>query len=162
MSKKLRNNKIDFQFVSASENVAWLLNLRGGDSEFTPMPNSYLIINNKNKVYIFFDLKKITKKLKKNLDKNITIIDIKNIEKFILEIKDKKIQLDSFSCSIFFKNIIKKNNQVVEKQDPIYFLKSIKNNIEIKNTIKAHIYDGVALTKFLLWLNNNYKKKKNY
>ena len=65
LSKILNNSKVDFQFVTASENVAWLLNLRGGDSEFTPIPNSYLIINNKNDVYFFFNLKKNTKKLKK-------------------------------------------------------------------------------------------------
>ena len=160
LSKILYNNKVDFQFVSAPENVAWLLNLRGGDSEFAPIPNSYLIINSKGKVYFFLNPKKITEKLKKDLDKNIIIENIKNIEKFISKIKNIKFQLDSFSCSIFFKSIIKKNNQVIEKQDPIYYLKSIKNNVEIKNTIKAHIYDGVALTKFLLWLNNNYKNKK--
>ena len=160
LSKILNNSKVDFQFVTASENVAWLLNLRGGDSEFTPIPNSYLIINNKNDVYFFFNLKKNTKKLKKNLGKNIKIIDIKNIEDFILKIKNKKVQLDSISCSIFFKNIIKRNNQIIEKQDPIYFFKSIKNSTEIKNTVKSHIYDGVALTKFLLWLDSNYKKGK--
>ena len=160
LSKILNKKKINFQFVSSPENVAWLLNLRGSDSEFVPIPNSYLIINSKNKVYFFCNLKKITEKLKKDLDKNITIIDIKSIEKFILKIRNTKFQLDTFSCSIFFKNIIKKNNQVVEKQDPIYSFKSIKNNIEIKNMTKAHIYDGAALTKFLLWLNNSYKNKK--
>ena len=94
------------------------------------------------------------------MGKNISIIDIKSIEKFILKIKGRKFQLDTFTCSIFFKNIIEKNNQILEKQDPIYLLKSIKNNIEIKNITKAHIYDGVALTKFLLWLSNNYKNSK--
>jgi len=160
LSKILNKNKIHLQFISASENVAWLLNLRGDDSEFTPIPNSYLIINNKNKVYFFCDLKKINKKLKKNLGNNIKIINIKDIEKFILKIKNKSFQLDNISCSIFFKNIIERNNQVVEKQDPIYLLKSIKNKVEIRNTIQTHIYDGVALTKFLIWINNNFKSKK--
>jgi len=160
LSKLLVKNKIDFQFISASENVAWLLNLRGADSEFTPMPNSYLIISSNNKVYFFCNLKKINKKLKKNLKKNITILSIKQIEEFILMIKRKKFLLDNSSCSIFFKEIIKKNNLILEKKDPIYLLKSIKNQTEIRNTIKTHIYDGVALTKFLFWLNNNFKKKK--
>ena len=160
LSKILNKNKIHLQFISASENVAWLLNLRGDDSEFTPIPNSYLIINNKNKAYFFCDLKKINKKLKKNLGNNIKIINIKDIEKFILKIKNKSFQLDNISCSIFFKNIIERNNQVVEKQDPIYLLKSIKNKVEIRNTIQTHIYDGVALTKFLIWINNNFKSKK--
>ena len=160
LTQILSKNKISFQFISASENVAWLLNLRGADSNYTPIPNSYLIINNKKKIYLFCDLKKINKKVKKDLEKNISIVDIKHIEKFISKIENKNFQVDNFSCSIFFKNLIKKNNTIIEKQDPIYLLKSIKNKIEIKNTIKTHIYDGAALTKFLLWLNNNFKSKK--
>ena len=87
-------------------------------------------------------------------------MNIKNISKFLIKIKNKKIQLDSSSCSVFFKNILKKNNIIFEKQDPIYFFKSIKNKIEIKNIIKTHVYDGVALTKFLFWVKNNFRSKK--
>ena len=160
LSKILKKNKVDLQLISAPENAAWLLNLRGTDSEFTPIPNCYLIINSKMKIYMFCDLKKISKKLKKNLGKNIMIINIKNIEKFISKIKGKTFQIDNSSCSIFFKGIIKINNKVIEKYDPIYLLKSLKNKTEIKNTIKTHIHDGAALTKFLVWINNNYMKKK--
>ena len=156
--KVLKESKTDFQFVSASENVAWLLNLRGSDSEFTPIPNSYLILNNDKNIYFFCDSKKINKKLKKKLS-NIKIINIKYIEQFLQKMKNKTVQLDSSSCSIFFKNIIKKNNIIIEKKDPIYFLKAIKNKTEISNTIKAHIHDGAALTKFLFWVKNNFKKK---
>jgi len=67
--------------------------------------------------------------------------------------------IDSSSCSIYFENILKKNNKIAEFLDPIYFLKSIKSKIEIKNTIKSHIYDGAALTKFLFWLKKNYRKQ---
>jgi len=154
----LNKNKINLQFISASENIAWLLNLRGSDSEFSPITNGYLILSNKKKIYFFCDLKKIDKKLKNNLQ-SITIINIKYIENFIRKIKNKTIQLDSASCSIYFRNILIKNNVIIKKVDPIYLLKSIKNKIEIKNIIKTHIYDGVALTKFLFWLKNNFKNK---
>ena len=160
LSNLLNKNKIDFQFISSSENVAWLLNIRGADSNFTPIPNSYSIISKKRNIYFFCDLKKINKKIKKDLGKNIKILDIKNIKEFILKIKNKHFQLDSSSCSIFFENLIKINNKIIMKYDPIYFFKSIKNKTEIKNTTKAHIYDGVALTKFLFWINDNYKNKK--
>jgi len=160
LCKILKVNKVDYHFVSSPENVAWLLNLRGADSAFSPIPNSYLIVNSSKKVFFFCNLKKINKKLKNDLDKNITIINISEINQFILKIKNKKIQLDSNSCSIFYRNIFKDNNKIIEKQDPIYLFKSIKNKIEIKNTIKAHIYDGVALTKFLLWLTRNFGKIK--
>ena len=160
LAKILKKNKIDFQFISATENIAWLLNLRGSDSDFTPIPNSYLIITKENKILFFCNLKKITDRLKKQLDKNITIIDIKYISQFLLEIRNKNFQIDSTSCSIFFKSIIKINNKIIEKQDPIYLLKSTKNKVELNNIIKSHVYDGAALTKFLFWINNNFQKQK--
>jgi Xaa-Pro aminopeptidase len=160
LSKIIKKNKGNLQFVTAPENIAWILNIRGGDSEFSPIPNSYLIINSQNKGFLFCDLKKIDKKFRKNLNKNIKIININTVEHFISKIKNKYVQLDNSSCSIFLKNIIKKNNKIIEKNDPTYFFKSIKNKIEIKNSIKTHIYDGVALTKFLMWLKDNFKSQK--
>ena len=74
--------------------------------------------------------------------------------------KRKKIWLDSLSCSFFYKSLLEKKNKIVQKTDPIHFLKSIKNNTEIKNMKKSHLKDGVALTKFLFWLKKNFKKKK--
>ncbi len=159
LAKILNKKKIDIQFISASENIAWLLNIRGNDSEFTPLPNSYLILDNKKNVILFCDLRKIDKKINKHL-KNIKIIDIKYIELFLYKILNKKIQIDENSCSILFEKIIKKNNKVIKVKDPIYLLKSIKNKIELKNIIKSHIYDGAALTKFLFWIKNNFKRKK--
>jgi len=157
--KVLTKNKVNLQFITAPENIAWLLNLRGSDSDFSPIPNCYLILDSKNKVYLFCDLKKINKKLKKDL-KNVIIIDINYIEQFILKIKNKTVQLDISSCSIFFKNILKKKNKIFEIKDPIYLLKAVKNKKEIHNIIKTHIYDGAALTKFLFWIKKNFRNKK--
>ena len=61
---------------------------------------------------------------------------------------------------IFFKTLLSRNNLIVEKQDPIYFLKSLKNKTEITNSIKSHIYDGAALTKFIFWLKDGFKSKQ--
>ena len=73
---------------------------------------------------------------------------------------NKKIQIDNLTCSLFYETLFKKNNYIKMSFDPIYHLKSIKNQTEIKNTIKSHIFDGVALTKFIFWLKDNYTKKK--
>ena len=59
----------------------------------------------------------------------------------------------------FLKTIINKNNKILNFQDPIYFLKAVKGKQEIENIKKAHIYDGVALTKYLFWLKKNFYKK---
>ena len=154
----LNKKKIDFQFISSNENVAWLLNIRGKDSKFTPIPNAYLSIDIDKRIYLFCDLNKVSNSLKKKF-KNIKFIDIKFTGLFLSKIKKKNILIDSSSCSIYFENIIRNNNKIVELLDPIYFLKSIKSKKEIRNTIKSHIYDGAALTKFLFWLKKNYKKK---
>ena len=86
-------------------------------------------------------------------------VDINKTVAFLKQIKNKKIQIDINSCSLEFKNLLKKNNTMLETIDPIYFLKSIKNKVEIKNNIKSHIYDGAALTRFLIWVKKNYEKK---
>ena len=156
---ELNKKKIDVQFITASENIAWLLNIRGRDSKFTPIPNGYLIVECNKKISFFCNLKKIESSFRKKF-KNIIFIDIKNTGLFLSGLKSKKISIDPLSCSMYFENIIRKNNKIKEFSDPIYYLKSIKSKIEIKNLIKSHIYDGAALTKFLFWLKKNYINKK--
>jgi Xaa-Pro aminopeptidase len=158
--KKIKLNKVDYLFVTASENVAWLLNIRGQDTSYSPLPNSHAVIDNNGKVLLFCSLKKINKSLKSKINKNVKIYDFNLLPNYFLSLSNKNILIDASTCSFFYKSIIKKNNLIVEKQDPIYYLKSLKNKIEIKNSIKSHIYDGAALTKFIFWLKNNFKTKK--
>ena len=159
ITSKIKKMGADFHFVSASENNAWLLNIRGSDSQYTPIPNSYILIDQRKKVSFFCDLKKITSSFKKNF-KNINFIDINYTSRVLSEIRKKKFIIDGNTCSIFFENIILKNNKILNRQDPIYFLKAIKTNKEIKNIKNAHIIDGVALTKYLFWLKKNFINKK--
>ena len=67
--------------------------------------------------------------------------------------------IDDKSCSIFYENLIKSKFKIINREDPTYHLKAIKNKTEIKNMINAHILDGVALTKFLYWIKKINKKK---
>ena len=156
--KLLNKNKIDLLIVTAPENVAWILNIRGYDSFYSPIPNTRLVISKSGGVFLFADLKK-THKLKKFLKKKVKILNEMDINEFFLKISNKKIWLDQQSCSLHFKMILSKRNKVFEKIDPIYFLKSIKNYTEIKNMEKSHLIDGIALTKFLFWLKKNFKNK---
>jgi Xaa-Pro aminopeptidase len=158
--KIIKSNKVDCLFTTASENVAWLLNIRGQDTNYSPLPNSHAIIKKNGKILLFCNLKKIDKSFKAQINKNIKIYDFNLLPNYFLNLANKKVLIDSASCSIFYRLIIKKNNSILEKQDPIHYLKSLKNKIEIKNSIKSHIYDGVALTKFIFWLKNNFKKQK--
>ena len=158
--KQIKLNKINYLFSTASENIAWLLNIRGHDTNYSPLPNSHAVIDKMGKVFLFCDLKKINKSIKAKINKKITIHDFNLLPHFFLNLFNKNILIDTLTCSFFYKSIIKKNNTILEKQDPIYYLKSLKNKIEIKNSIRSHIYDGAALTKFIFWLKNSFKTKK--
>jgi len=156
--KKIIKDKIDNIFISAPENVAWLLNLRGNDNPNSPIPNCRIILTKNRKIYFFSNIDKI-KKIKK-------IIPIKNIKYYtendfynVLNLLNgSSFLIDDKSCSIYFENLILSKFKIINKSDPCYLFKSIKNKTEIKNMEKAHIEDGIALTKFLYWIKN---KKKN-
>ncbi len=157
--KILKRKKVDYQFISSGENVAWLLNMRGRDSKYSPVPNAYLTISIKKQINLYCNLKKINRSLRKQL-KNINFIDLKHLETNLSRLKNEKVLIDPSSCSKHFENIIGKKNKLLFQSDPVNLLKSIKTKKEIKNMMKSHIYDGAALTKFLFWIKNNYKKSK--
>tara|TARA_B100000963_G_C22611135_1_gene664912 strand:- start:226 stop:1923 length:1698 start_codon:yes stop_codon:yes gene_type:complete len=159
VAKWLKKNGLNYLFISSPENVAWLLNVRGFDNPYSPIPNSRLLLSEKGKTF-FFAEQKVCKKL--ILEKKLSpkeIVNHKNFREFLGNLQSGKIVIDRKSCSLFFENILKKKFKIVKKVDPIYHLKSIKNPIEIKGMINSHILDGVALTKFLYWIKNVNKKK---
>ena len=156
--KYLNKNKSDYLFITAPENIAWLLNIRGHDNPNSPIPNCHLIINNKKSFYLISSKDKVSKLISEKKIKSDQVIKPKNFNKFISNLKGKKIIIDKNTCSIFFENILKKKFKVLSVGDPIYSLKSLKNKTEIKNMLNAHIFDGVALTKFIYWIKNTNKK----
>ena len=159
VKKFFNKDKVDYLLVTAPENIAWILNIRGHDSIFSPIPNARLLMNKNGDIHFFANPKKITM-IKKSLPKKIIFHEENKIEKILTNLYKNKIFLDSLSCSIYYKNLLKKKNIIVEKIDPIHFFKSIKNITEIKNMKKSHLSDGVALTKFLFWIKKNFRKKK--
>ena len=159
ISKILRLKRADYLFISAPENVAWLMNIRGFDSPTSPIPNCRLLVGKNKKKFLIVDKYVAKDIIKEKKFKEKEIINPKEFKEFIHSLNGDKFIIDSLSCSILNKNIIKSNFKIIEKEDPCYNLKSIKNTTEINNTINAHIEDGVALTKFIYWIKNVNKKK---
>ena len=154
----LKSNNTDYLFVSAPENIAWLLNIRGYDNPNSPIPNARLIIGRNKKLFLITK-KNNTKKIikEKKLNKN-QVINIKDISKLINNLKGKNFIIDNKTCSIFHEDIIKSKFKILDKDDPIYKLKSIKNSHEINHMIEAHKKDGLALTRFIYWIKNINRK----
>ena len=157
--KILKRKNIDNIFISAPENVAWLLNIRGKDNPNSPIPNSRVIITKNKKIYFFSNSKKIKKIRKDKEYKKVIFKEEKDFFSTISSLKGKNFLIDMLSCSVFFETLINSKFNLVYDIDPCYFLKSIKNKIEIENTKTAHKLDGAALTKFLFWAKVKNKKK---
>jgi len=159
ISNYLKLNKSDYLFISAPENVAWLLNIRGYDNPNSPIPNARLIIDKNKKLFLITQKNNIKKIIKeKKINKN-QVIDIKDLPNLIHNLKGGGFIIDNKTCSIFYENIIKSKFKIVNKNDPIYRLKSMKNSCEINHMIEAHKKDGLALTKFIYWIKNINKKE---
>jgi Xaa-Pro aminopeptidase len=159
IQKFLILKKADYLFVTAPENVAWLMNIRGFDSPTSPIPNARLLIDKNKNFFLIVDKKTALNVIKDKKFKSNQIIDPKKLEELISELKGNKFIIDALSCSILNETIIESNFKIIDKVDPCYKLKSIKNSTEIKNTINAHIEDGLALTKFIYWIKNINKKR---
>ena len=155
----LKRNKFDYLFITAPENIAWLLNIRGYDNPTSPIPNSYLLIDKEKNIYLIVEKDKSKNLVKAKRFKKSQIIDPKNISSLFQHLKRGNILIDGKTCSVYFEKVLKKRFRIIKKEDPIYLFKSIKNKTEIKNMIDTHIIDGVALTKFIFWIKN--KKKLN-
>ena len=155
----LKKNKADNLFVTAPENVAWILNIRGGDSPNSPVPNSRLIINKSKKIFLITELYKAKKLIKEKIINKNQLIPTNDLPKKILALNGKNFIIDNKSCSVFYENIIKSKFKIIKREDPTYLLKAIKNYTEIDNMIKSHVIDGVALTKFIYWIKKVNKKK---
>tara|TARA_Y100000590_G_scaffold462584_1_gene627106 strand:+ start:465 stop:2165 length:1701 start_codon:yes stop_codon:yes gene_type:complete len=158
LNKIIKKNNSDSIFVSAPENVAWLLNIRGEDNPNSPIPNARLIMDKEKKIYLFSDLSKIKKVEKKINYKKIKFYSFNDFYNILLKLNSSNFIIDKLTCSIFYQSLINSKFVINYFEDPIYYLKSIKNKVEIENMKSAHIKDGAALTKFLYWI----KQDKNF
>tara|TARA_B100000963_G_scaffold265250_1_gene233450 strand:+ start:2221 stop:3918 length:1698 start_codon:yes stop_codon:yes gene_type:complete len=159
VSNILKKRKVDYLFISAPENVAWLLNIRGHDNPNSPIPNCRLLLNKNGNFFIVSEKKKLINLIKEKKITNNQIINSKKLTNFFDKIKKGRFIIDNKTCSLFYRNSLMSKHKIINQNDPIYFLKSIKNENEINNMVNTHIEDGVALTKFLYWIKVLNKKK---
>jgi Xaa-Pro aminopeptidase len=160
----LQSLNADSYIINQPDAVAWLLNIRGSDLAHTPIVLTRAIIFKNKKIYLFIDKSRISQQIQDYFNNEITNIKIYpedkiiNIIKKIAKTKNKILINPTTTSYVLAKEILKVNkNNIIEKDCPIELMKSIKNKVEIKGSIKAHKKDGVALSQFLYWI----EKSKN-
>ncbi|CUM65611.1 uncharacterized protein PRCAT00003259001 [Priceomyces carsonii] len=144
--------------VSALDEIAWLLNLRGSDIDYNPVFYAYLIITDKN-IKLFADNFRFDTKVQDSLRENKISVEPylsfwKNLQKLSEQFKaeNKKFLLSNSSSWEIARNIVSSYELV--KVSPVEELKAVKNEVELRGAKAAHLKDGRALVRFFTWLEN--------
>ncbi len=147
--------------VSALDDIAWILNIRGDDVLYNPVILSYLVITEKE-VILFVNDKKLTKEVKEHLDGlGVIIRGYNEIYSYVSTISSDEVVLyDGDRINYRIAKNISNEVRVVNTENPSLLMKAIKNDIEVDNLIQAHIKDGVAFTKFMYWIKQNIGKQE--
>lgn len=149
--KALREHHADDILVSALDDIAWTLNLRGTDVHCNPVFVSYLLISS-DQVSLFVNPKKISSEVKAYLDEHgISLFDYNQVEEGLESYADYNILLDGDETSFcLWKSV--KCQEIIAAKSPIPVMKAVKNATEIEGYHRAMLRDGVAMVKFLKWL----------
>lgn len=149
--KALREHHADGILVSALDDIAWTLNLRGADVHCNPVFVSYLLISS-DQVSLFVNPKKISSEVKAYLDEHgISLFDYNQVEEGLESYADYNILLDGDETSFcLWKSV--KCQEIIAAKSPIPVMKAVKNATEIEGYHRAMLRDGVAMVKFLKWL----------
>lgn len=148
--KAIRSNHANGMLVTALDEIAWTLNLRGKDVHCNPVFVSYLLIH-ENEVTLFIDERKLTAEVRVYLHANeIKVLPYEDVTTALKRYKDYSILMSSGATCFTLFNSAKA--AVIDIPSPIAIMKAVKNAAEIRGFRNAMRRDGVAMVKFLRWL----------
>ena len=153
LRQQMKEEKVKAHILTTLDSIAWVFNIRGTDVEFNPVVIAYAIITPK-KAMLFTDMEKITRAVRRHLGETVQVYDYDDFRKQLKKLakSELKVWLDPDSVSYWIVDILKKDCDLFFKESPVTRLKALKNKTEITGAKAAHIRDGVAMVKFLHWL----------
>lgn len=157
--EKLKEKGADLHLMSSLYDIAWLLNVRGGDISYVPVVLSYLAISEDSCVW-FLQEEIVTPELRTYLDKyGIITKPYNSFYDYVKEIPaGQKVLLDTSIVNYRICNSIPEKVEKISETDPTVLMKAIKNDTQIENIRIAHEKDAVAMIKFMYWLKKNVGK----
>jgi Xaa-Pro aminopeptidase len=153
--KCMKEDNADSHLVATLDDIAWIFNIRGNDIESTPVVLAYALIT-LDHAYLYLQDNAYDESIRDYL--NTQGVEVKGYYDIYEDIKEMNgsILVDLNNINYELSSLIKCN--IINKANPSQYKKAIKNDVEIKNTINAHLKDGVAVTKFMYWLKKNVGK----
>lgn len=154
--KAMKEKHADIHLVSSLYDIAWLLNVRGGDISHVPVVLSHLALTEDSCLW-FLQEKALTPEVMAYLKENgAEIRPYDSFYTYVKEISEEKtVLMDESILNYRICSSIPKNVKIMNEANPSELMRSMKNETEMKNTRNAHIKDGVAMCKFMYWLKKN-------
>ncbi|MCI9523709.1 MAG: aminopeptidase P family protein [Erysipelotrichaceae bacterium] len=158
--KEMKQLHADVHILSSLDDIAWYLNMRGNDIACYPVVLSFFIIE-ENTAKLFVDESKLNEQLKKKFaESHIELYAYEAIYHAVENVSEHaRVLLDKHTVNYKITSSLPRNVQIIDQKNPSQLWKSIKNETELENNRKAHIKDGVAVTKFMYWLKQNIKNQ---
>ncbi|MCD7765812.1 MAG: aminopeptidase P family protein, partial [Lachnospiraceae bacterium] len=155
----MREQGADYFLLASLDDIAWLLNIRGGDIACCPVVLSYLVMTD-DAALLFANEKAFPPAVKKALEADgVGLRPYDAVYAFVSELPaGKTILLCRDKVNSRLTASVPDGVSVLDRENPTLRLKAVKNQTEVKNERIAHIKDGVALTRFIYWLKKNVGK----
>lgn len=155
---EMQKAKADVHVISSLDDLAWLFNIRGNDVSYNPVVLCYALITADDVSLYINDGKLSADDLNLLAERGVTITHYQNIIADIQELANCTVLLDGKRTCYQFLTQLSPSVRIIKETNPVVFLKSIKNAVEVKNTRAAMVSDGIALTRFFKWLEENISK----
>lgn len=156
---KLAEEKADVHIMTTLDDISWLFNIRANDVECCPVVLSYAAVTDE-KAYLFLEEQACSKAVLDYLQKSgAEILPYDSIYEYAEKLSGKRVLINKSRANYRLMQLLN-NCEIISKPNPTALLKAVKNPVEIENIRKAHLIDGIAVTKFMYWLKNNVGKIK--
>lgn len=153
IAENLARHNADSALISAPASVAWLLNIRGGDVQCTPLPLSTALIHKNGQVDFFVRSEKLSADIRQHLGNEVSIREEAELEASLSDMSGQTVLMDPNTASAWHFIMTEAGGATVKKaMDPVALPKACKSEAELKGTAEAHKRDAVAIVKFLHWL----------
>jgi Xaa-Pro aminopeptidase len=153
LAQALEKDGVDAAIISATDSVAWLLNIRGRDVGFSPLLLASCILHADQRIELFTDPAKITPEVARHLGNAVSVAPREKLRDAVTALSGKRVRVDSErSPGWFADTLAAAGATVVPGMDPCVLPKARKNAVEIAGARAAQLRDGAALCRFLHWL----------
>lgn len=153
--EKLAEQNCVAHLISSLDGIAWLFNMRGSDINYNRVFLSYAVITDQ-KAFLYIDPEQVTSEIEEHLDGLVEIKPYESIDGFLQDISEidgqSRLWIDAKYTSKWLENQIGDTIKVFDKRSPVTDLKAAKNEVELQGFRDCHLLDGLAMVRFLKWL----------